>query len=666
MSYLNEHMFWLILGGSALLLTSSRVLYFFIACGRGGSTGKIVAKIREKEKRLAMVFIPAFYYVGPSEQILIQTATTSFVFNGPGRRFCTIGEQLTLRQAQLLDKLTFVKVQDTTTGENRIETGPKLLFLGAFDKVLETGKVVTLGQDSSEYLLVENMLTGERSTVRGPRVFVPGPYETVLAKMEATSLKMDEYVYIKNQATGHTWMEKGPKLLFLEPTHQLVGSTRKAVSLKANEYIHIMDLITGKVRMIKGEMQVFPLSTEAFVGGETPQQAISLKAFEFVKIQDGNTGKVRVERGEKIVFLEPTERKLGPVTDAPEVNEETAILVRDRSTGQQQLVTTHGLFFPSAHEEIMEVRKLQTLADYEVMILRDKEGAFSFFHGAGTRDGEKRAFFVPPHCDIVTLLWSRGRRREKRDLKIQKIDCRPQYMSFEFNCRTNDNVELVLEGTFFWQIVDVQLMMQNTGDASGDICSHARSQFIQLVSKVTLQAFMADFNTIARQAYSNDDDFYKSRGVKIHMLEVTGYWCPDDSTAKILQNIVQETTNRMNRLSQQESENEVKLHKMKGDIEQANLNTDLLEIKLKQMVEEARVQGTAEAERVLAFLAQLEKEVPSIATRVEVWNTLRKNDALRSISQGTAHVFFTPNDCNLSIDHSGASAIRKGSRIPVD
>ena len=26
-----------------------------------------------------------------------------------------------------------------------------------------------------------------------------------------------------------------------------------------------------------------------------------------------------------------------------------------------------------------------------------------------------------------------------------------QFMSFEFNCRTADNVELVLEGTFFWQ-----------------------------------------------------------------------------------------------------------------------------------------------------------------------------------------------------------------------
>lgn len=34
---------------------------------------------------------------------------------------------------------------------------------------------------------------------------------------------------------------------------------------------------------------------------------------------------------------------------------------------------------------------------------------------------------------------------------LQRFDMRPQYMSFEFNCRTSDNVEMILEGTFFWE-----------------------------------------------------------------------------------------------------------------------------------------------------------------------------------------------------------------------
>ena len=48
--------------------------------------------------------------------------------------------------------------------------------------------------------------------------------------------------------------------------------------------------------------------------------------------------------------------------------------------------------------------------------------------------------------------WSRGRRREIRDLAISRFDTRAQFMNFEFNCRTSDNVELVLEGCFFWEV----------------------------------------------------------------------------------------------------------------------------------------------------------------------------------------------------------------------
>merc|ERR1719182_352541 len=151
-------------------------------------------------------------------------------------------------------------------------------------------------------------------------------------------------------------------------------------------------------------------------------------------------------------------------------------------------------------------------------------------------------------------------------------------MSFEFNTRTANNVELVLEGTFFWQIVDVQTMVKTTGDTTGDICNHARSKFIQLVSKVTLKDFMDNFNGIAAEAHREDDEFYTRRGVTIHTLEVTAYRCADASTAHILEQIIQETTNRMNRLQQQESENEVQLFKLQGDIEEEKKISELLEI----------------------------------------------------------------------------------------
>merc|ERR1712224_1050844 len=114
--------------------------------------------------------------------------------------------------------------------------------------------------------------------------------------------------------------------------------------------------------------------------------------------------------------------------------------------------------------------------------------------------------------------------------------------------------------------------------------------------------------------------------------------------------IIQETTNRMNRLSQAESENEVKLFRMQGQIEQERLNGELLEIQHQHSQDEAKVNGSAEADCIAAFVSGLEKSVPSLQDRIAMWQTLRKTDALSAVSQGGASLYYTPNDVNLSIE----------------
>merc|ERR1719333_1186147 len=228
-------------------------------------------------------------------------------------------------------------------------------------------------------------------------------------------------------------------------------------------------------------------------------------------------------------------------------------------------------------------------------MIKNASGELSFYYGDDTKRGDRpRAFFIPPHHSAHKLCWSRGRRRERRDLRLTTLDLRPQLMSFEFNTRTSDNVELVLEGTFFWQIENVETMVKMTGDTTGDISQHARSKFIQRVSQVTLKDFMDNFNALATEAQGeSDDDFYTKRGVRIHSLEVTAYRCQDASTARILEAIIQETTNRMNRLSQQESENEIKMFALTGDIEQETARADLLKVLQSHKLMEARNEGEA-------------------------------------------------------------------------
>lgn len=490
--------------------------------------------------------------------------------------------------------------------------------------------------------------------VDGPKIVFLNPFTTKNYEVKkALSLGPMEYCVVKNILSGEKRVEKGPKLVFLQSYDKIQrdegnNQKRQSISLKSNEYVRFLDQETGKVRVVQGQKGcVVPCANETHDG---LRKAINLKIFEYVKIEDKLTGAVRTERGEALIFLGPFEDQIGSKRCAIEVDEETAVLVRNKRTGQQHLVTEKKLFVPSDDEEVMEVRKLIKLAEYEACIIRDKTGKDIFHFG---KNEEQRSFFLPPHSELVQLLWSRGRRREKRDLRITKLDLRPVFMSFEFNCRTNDNVELILEGSFFWEVVDLSAMVKFTNDTTGDICNHARSRFIELVSKVTLQDFMTQFNSIAKQVHESDrSDFYVKRGVKIHSLEVTGFRCAEQSTAQILEQIIQETTNRMNRLQMQESQNEVQLREIRGDIDEEKARSELIDIQTLNSNAKSKMEGLSEAEKVKTFISELSEDFPDMDmnAKISLWKILRKEDALKAVSSGNASLYFTPNDVNLSIE----------------
>jgi len=235
----------------------------------------------------------------------------------------------------------------------------------------------------------------------------------------------------------------------LEPTWTKIGGVQNAYSLKSNEYVRLQDTLTGKIRVERGEKIVFPGPFEKSTNANDPiRKAIDLKSYQFCKIQDLSTGKIRVERGEKLVWLGPQDKIVLVKRPGTTVDANTAALIQNTDTGLQTLVTEPGLFIPAANEQVLDERKVIRLADHEAIVLKDKNGDYHYYYGDPLK-GTERSFFIPPYWEIVEIVWSRGRRREKRDLVITKFDTRPHYMSFEFNCRTSDNVEMILEGTFF-------------------------------------------------------------------------------------------------------------------------------------------------------------------------------------------------------------------------
>ncbi len=436
------------------------------------------------------------------------------------------------------------------------------------------------------------------------------------------------------------WTINGPGVFLAPPFYRV--RKRHGFTLGPTEYLRIRDRLTGEVRNEIGPKLYFANATEEIV---ERAKAIPLKHNQYVKILDKNSGEIRVERGEASVYLRPTEVVMGKVQNGINIDEDKAVLTRDTRTGTLDLTTDQQVFIPTATEEIVEVRNRIRLEDHETVVIKDKSGQYIFRQGCD----ENRAFFLEPYCELLCLNWSTGIHKETRNLQITHFDNRPKFMWYEFGARTKDNVEITLGITFFWHIADIEAMIQSTDDAPGDICSHARSIIIQAVSKVNLETFLDEFNSIVQKAVlENGDTFYNDRGVKIHAVEVRSATCKDPATQHILQEIIQETTNRINKIQKQESDNEIKLKKIKGEIAAEEMRGKLLEIRREHVKQEAEMEGEAEADRVNTFLIGLGDEI-KMEERISIFNTLRKKDVLSKLSEGKAQLYFTPADVDLRI-----------------
>jgi len=485
------------------------------------------------------------------------------------------------------------------------------------------------------------------------------------------------------------------------------GKKRRCEVLGPGEYAIIKTTTTGELHRIIGPnlLQLGPY--DEIISKET---AITLEKNEYVRLIDEVTGQIRVEVGEAIIYTEPTEKFFeGSKKKAVPVDPETACMVRSRQNGELSLITKPGLFVPSIDQDIVEVKKLITLAEYQTMIIADRFGRYHFISGAihavpvreehfdtnggalipsnkgihfaaeskepegmndvppfsidlmrnGSGEHGGVSFFLPPYCKIIELLWSSGIRKNKKEKRMKVFDSRPWYMDYEFTVRTSDNVELTLGISFFWSLENIAFMIRNTDDAPGDICHHARSEIIQAVSKVTLDDFMHRFNELVTETIlESGDTFYEERGSKIHSVEVRSFECLDKKIDRVLQEIIKESTDRINRLQLVASENEVAIEKMRGKIEEEKLKGQLIDVKNEHQRKEALIDGEAEAERVAAFIKGL-KDVASSQEAIAIFNEIRKQEIMTSLAQSDAHLYFTPAECDLRLGHTTNSTTRR-------
>ena len=369
------------------------------------------------------------------------------------------------------------------------------------------------------------------------------------------------------------------------------------------------------------------------------------------------------------------------------IDEHHAVLVRCTDTSELILITKEGLFIPGPYQEVIKAQDKIILEEYEVCIIKNQQGQFSYKHGNKPED---RAFFVPPFHELVYLTWSnpivisrvaKVKEEPSPFRQVSRFDLRPSFMNYEFIARTVDNVELAIAITFFWRILDVEAMILKSADTPGDVCTHARSVIIQAVANYKLLDFLTSFNEIiVKHILKNEDNFYTERGVELLNVEVMKFSCVDSNTNKVLQEIIQETTERLKALEKQRSNNEVAQAKVEGQIieeetraklemvkiqaqiQQEKENAELVDLKKDHEKRQARIEGEAEAAKIMAFLNSL-GNIISEEKKIELFYLLRRVDAIEAVSKGNATLYYTPNDVNLSIESLAASHVKQVPQI---
>merc|ERR1711977_142319 len=535
---------------------------------------------------------------------------------------------------------------------------------------------------------------GGRSVSDGPGIFCYSCLTSLELKRSATVLQEGQYCVILNDEDASRRAVYGPMVDWLAPREALLPpGVMNCPTLTREEYIVVHNTIEGSKR---NEMGPALFKPGPFDECSQKKTALNLAKNEYVKIKDEH-GKLRVERGEARIVPQPLEEVLdghidGGVKKAVNIDEHSAVMYRNEDVGTMELRTEHGLSIPGPYQEILEVQKKIILEKYERMVYKDMTGKFIYVSG----DTDNRNFFLPPFCEVVTQEWSTDLKKEHGTWeKVWRFDMRPSYMNYEFNCRTIDNVELVVDVSFYRQIIDVQSMIERTADAPGDICTHARSMIIQAVSNITLMEFLAQFNDIIRAGAGVDnqflaqpqesepapkgnaemlqelpspretqppelppkikrDPFYEDRGVQLLSVEVLQFKCSNPSTDKTLQEIIKETADRLKKKECQKGENEVALSKLEGEIEQERLNKQLIELKKSHLKTESRIEGEAEYHKVAAFLGGCTGEGADEVTvpmdqAVQLYQMLRKLDSVQALADSSSTLYVTPDDVNLTV-----------------
>lgn len=600
-----------------------------------------------------IVLLCSIHTLGPEEQVVIEGADGKYVLNGPRTSVLSPSRKKTFRDASRLGPRQYAVIKNTRTGKIRHEAGPKLLWLEAYDENVGNREKIVL--QLQQYIRLIDKATGSERVVVGPEILIPEVLEqSPNGTQDAIVLSTGMTVLTRTHGKVEIHDQEG---VYTPKPYEHIVEVRHATVLGAKDYAVVNNTKTGVLRHVEGPLLLKLGPRDILL---TVKKKIVLEKDQYCRLKN-STGTERVVSGPQTFVPLPAESAPEGVQRAVYLDTDTAVIVLNRVTGQLRLVTEKGVFMPGAYEKINATRELIRVLPQEAVVVRDANGTLHIHNGAKGVS----AFFLPPYTEVVIFRWSDYSRPPEpgvaqigAETPRDRIDLRTQKVFFRNEVRTQDNVKLQLEGTVFWKVVNVSRILF-AEDPEGDVWIHSRSALIQAVSKHTLNGFMAAFNNISQEAYESQahDGFYTMRGIELQSMELTRFDCVDESTNVILQEIIMETTQRINRLQVQESENEVKAAALQAEITLERQRTELIRTKALNERLQAEMEGDVDGTQLMrsaaTFIGGLNESVPDVEKRValyEMHERLKgKNKDTLNLASGHAKLFLTAEDVNLKM-----------------
>jgi len=550
---------------------------------------------------IVAVTISGIKHLGPDDQVVIKSASGKSVVNGPQAAQTNPFKSKEWRKAQLLDPLKYAVVQDTLSAVVRHEQGPQLLFLGAYDELREVRDKLVLEKD--QYVRLVDLKTGIERVERGPTTIVPSPTETSAnGTQRAVFLDTETAAVVLHRQTGLRRLVTA----CTESTGVFTPAPNEEI-VELRSLIHVLPHEAMIVRDVQGTMTVYSGAEQMTSGPGVCRLSNSTSG-------DG--------QGTSF-FLEPYSR-----------------IVR--------------MFWSDYSQTPGEVTTTTTTAPGSNATV-----------GAGVATGSTSSSSIAGgSADSIYATQPQTSTRSGPKVAVVKIDLRARKAFYDYEVRTSDNVKLSLEGTVFWQISDVRKMINMTSDPEGDVWHRARSTLIQAVSNVTLQQFMGGFNNIVMSAFSGSDDFYTSRGITLQSMELTRYTPVDAHTRTVLQAIIRETTNRINRLQKQISDNEVRNERLQAEIQLEENRTTLIETQARNSKLLAETRGATDgggiATSIASFIDGLNASMPNATGRMELYRLHETLEATKTdtshLSSGNASLYVAPKEMELRLQMPHSTA----------